>query len=209
MKNLKEKKIILWDFDGVIMDSMPIRNNGFELVLKEFPTKEVDLLMEFHQKNGGLSRYVKFRYFFENIRKEELSDEKLRQWAEKFSVVMKKELLAPELLIEDSLDFIKKNYQKYMMHIVSGSDQEELRFICKQLNISDHFISIHGSPTPKIELVRILLKEHNYNPMDVVLIGDSFNDYEAAEKNNIEFYGYNNHQLKKLSSSYVEMFSKI
>lgn len=46
----KNKKNILWDFDGVLMDSMPVRNKGFELVLKEFPNKQVQDLMQFHLK---------------------------------------------------------------------------------------------------------------------------------------------------------------
>jgi hypothetical protein len=41
------------------------------------------------------------------------------------------ELIKPENLILDSLNYIKNNYEKYNFHIVSGSDQEELRFLCK------------------------------------------------------------------------------
>lgn len=57
-------EIIFWDFDGVIMDSMKVRDEGFKIVLKDYPSDQVEKLMEFHRNNGGLSRYVKFRYFF-------------------------------------------------------------------------------------------------------------------------------------------------
>src|SRR5690606_14582405 len=154
MRKFTGKQNILWDFDGVLMDSMPVRNQGFELVLKEFPQQEVAQLMQFHLNNGGLSRYVKFRYFFEKIRNENISEEEVNKWASIFSDIMKSELVNPKLLITDSLNFVKDNYQNYEMHIVSGSDQEELRFLCENMGLSNYFKSINGSPAPKIQLVK-------------------------------------------------------
>ncbi len=204
-----DKKIILWDFDGVLMDSMPVRDRGFELVLKEFPAQEVARLMEFHHANGGLSRYVKFRYFFEEIRNESISENEVSIWAAKFSKVMKKELLDKSLLITESLNFVKLNKDLFSMHIVSGSDQAELRYLCDKLNIASYFLSINGSPTAKKQLVSNLLEEYNYDKNKTVLIGDSMNDFEAAQYNEIDFMGYNNKNLKNLKSIYIERFSEI
>jgi len=206
MRNFINKKNIFWDFDGVIMDSMPVRNQGFKLVLKEFPEDQVELLMKYHLRNGGLSRYVKFRYFFEEIRGEVVSEEYINDWAIKFSNIMRKQLVNSGLLIEDTVKFIKENYKKLNMHIVSGSDQEELRFLCKELMLDIYFKSIHGSPTPKDELVRNLLNDNDYQHPDCVLIGDSINDYDAASRNNIDFNGYNNADLKVLNAKYIENF---
>lgn len=55
---------IFWDFDGVLMNSNAVRDKGFELVLANYPKNQVKQLMNFHQANSGLSRYVKFRFFF-------------------------------------------------------------------------------------------------------------------------------------------------
>lgn len=197
MTNIKNKKNILWDFDGVLMDSMPIRNKGFQLVLKEYPEDEVNALMDFHNNNGGLSRYVKFRYFFEEIRNEKVNEIEINSWAEKFSTIMKENLIDQSLLIPETLNFIKENYSNFDMHIVSGSDQEELKWICSSLDISKYFVSINGSPTPKIDLVNNLLLKHGYQRVECVLIGDSINDYEAATKNTISFSAYNNQLLNK------------
>ncbi|WP_316928080.1 HAD family hydrolase [Gillisia marina] len=64
------------------------------------------------------------------------------------------------------------------------------------------FKSIHGSPTPKIQLVDTILKQHNYIPKETLLIGDSINDFEAADRNNISFAGYNNLDLLKVGNFY-------
>lgn len=191
-------KTVLWDFDGVILDSMKVRDWGFEEIFNDFNKELTNQLLVFHRQNGGLSRYVKIRYFFENLLGESITDERVLEYAKKFSVLMRKELTNPKNLILDTVEFIKKNHQNYNFHIVSGSDQEELRFLNKELGTAKYFISIHGSPTPKKQLVANLLEKHNYQLQNTCLIGDSINDFEAADYNKIQFYGYNN----KLLSSY-------
>ena len=174
------------------MDSNSVRDLGFERVLAEFPKDQVNQLLKFHQANGGLSRYVKFRYFFEKVRGESITHEEVLIWAEHFSVIMKELLVNPNLLVLETINFVKENQGKYIMHITSGSDQDELRFLCKQLGIDGLFSSIHGSPKPKSEWVGEIIKVKNYNTEECVLIGDSINDWEAAMENGIGFWGYNN-----------------
>jgi HAD superfamily hydrolase (TIGR01549 family) len=196
LKKLNKIQTLFWDFDGVIMDSNAVRDWGFEKVLKDYPQAEVDALMAFHRENGGLSRYVKFRHFFENIRGESITEAEIKIWASRFSEIMMQSLIKPDLLIDETVNFIKANAEKYTMHIVSGSDQTELRYICKSLDIAQYFLSIHGSPTPKNNLVAELLQTHSYDKSTCLLIGDSKNDFEAAQVNGIHFMGYGNEIIK-------------
>jgi phosphoglycolate phosphatase-like HAD superfamily hydrolase len=193
---LNNIQTLFWDFDGVIMDSNAVRDLGFMEVLKDYPETEVDALMVFHRDNGGLSRYVKFRHFFEDIRGESINEAEVKTRADKFSVIMMQLLINPDLLIKETFDFIKANAHQYNMHIVSGSDQTELRHICKSLDIAKYFNSIYGSPTPKNDLVGALLENQSYDKNTCLLIGDSRNDYEAAKVNGIQFMGYGNEKIK-------------
>ncbi|MFA7272961.1 MAG: HAD-IA family hydrolase [Crocinitomicaceae bacterium] len=197
---MAEIKTIFWDFDGVLMDSNPIRDIGFKKVLSEFPQDQVDELMVFHKNNGGWSRYVKFKYFFETIRKEEISEEEIKVWADKFSAVMLESLCNPDLLIEPTISFVKANYNHFAMHIVSGSDGNELRFVCEKLGIADYFLSIHGSPTPKTKLIQTILETNHYSQKFCLMVGDSYNDYEAASANSIHFKAYNNVNLESYTN---------
>ncbi|MEN8126132.1 MAG: HAD hydrolase-like protein, partial [Bacteroidota bacterium] len=121
---------IFWDFDGVLMNSNDIRDIGFEKVFSEYPAEDVNKLMAFHRNNGGLSRYVKFNYFFEEVRKESVSDDKMLFLLDKFSSIMRELLTDPKLLIKESLEYVKNNHNRINMHIMSGSDQVELRYLC-------------------------------------------------------------------------------
>ncbi|MGB0805821.1 MAG: HAD family hydrolase [Salibacteraceae bacterium] len=192
---------IIWDFDGVLMNSNEVRDKGFSAVLSHYPKEQVEALLEYHQSNGGLSRYVKFKYFFEEIRKEPISQKEINVWADKFSEIMLSNLINPELLIQETIKFIRKNKKNYCHHIASGSDQNELRKICKGTGISDLFLSIHGSPQPKNQIVADLISENGYNPSEVLLIGDSINDFEAANVNGIFFKAYNNAKLETYTNS--------
>jgi phosphoglycolate phosphatase-like HAD superfamily hydrolase len=203
---LSRYKYILWDFDGVILNSNPARTLGFKKVLEDFPNDQVEKLLDFHNKNGGLSRYVKFRYLYEVIRGEEVDEHRIQDLANQFSLIMKQILTNPQLLIQDSVSFIQQNCSQIQMHIVSGSDRQELRFLCEKLGISNCFKSISGSPTPKTELVRYLVESEIIDPQITCLIGDSINDFEAANDNNIDFFGFNNPELIGFGIGFINDF---
>mgnify|MGYP005606962815 FL=1 len=197
-------KNVLFDFDGVIIDSMPIKTEGFRKVFEGFEPAAVEKLLDYHNLNGGLSRYVKIKYFFEDVLHTTIKDEEILNYAERFSQIIKKELTNKEHLIGEVVRFLKRNQEKYNFHIVSGADEKELRYLCKELGIADYFKSIHGSPVHKNDLVKQLLEREGYNVSETVLIGDSINDHEAALVNGIGFYAYNNLQLKELTDHYLD-----
>jgi HAD superfamily hydrolase (TIGR01549 family) len=188
---------------------MSVRDEGFKKVLENYPESQVSELVTYHRKNGGLSRYVKFRYFFESIRNEACTEDDVRKLASLFSEVMMARLLDKKLLIMDSLDFVIKNHKKVPMYIVSGSDEKELNEICKKTGIAGYFMAIYGSPAHKSQLVADILRKNNYRNDQTVLIGDSINDYEASVDNGIDFIGYNNLELDKISTQYIQSFKNI
>ena len=200
-------KVVFWDFDGVILDSMPVRDIGFRKIFEQYPNDLVEQLIIYHRSNGGLSRFHKIKYFYNQILNKEISEDKIQQYADQFTLIMKEELTKKEYLVDQTIDFIKQNYQNAIFHIVSGSEQTELRYLCEQHGLSQYFKSIEGSPTPKNDLVKNILQREQYDPKTAILIGDSMNDHEAATINGIKFYGFNNSELIKFD--YIDSFNNI
>ncbi|WP_096026867.1 HAD family hydrolase [Campylobacter lanienae] len=200
-------KNILWDFDGVIIDSAAIKEYGFKEILKEYDEYSVNKLIEYHRHNGGLSRFHKIEYFFNIILGKNINNYEILYYAQLFSEIMRKELCDSKYIIKETIEFIQNNFNNYNFHIVSGSENNELNYLCKKLNLSQYFISIHGSPTPKNDLVSTIITDYNYSLNETILIGDSINDYEAAIANKIEFYGYNNKDLKNKAKIYIDNFN--
>ena len=199
-------KNILWDFDGVILDSMKIKGDGFVELFSKYENNKVKLLEEYHYANGGLSRFEKIRYFFVEIIKKDVSQNEIDKLAYSFSKIIEKKIYNKTALINESLFFIKNKYKLFNFHIVSGSEHHELLKLCNYFKLSDYFISILGSPIKKEFLVKRVLEDYNYKKNETILIGDSFNDLDAAKSNNIKFYGYNNEHLKKNADYFIESF---
>lgn len=198
-------KNILFDFDGVILDSMRIKGDGFKELLKSYPENDIKLLEAYHYANGGISRFEKIRYFFETIRKTVISVQEIEILANEFGKIIATTLFDKKNLISESVAFIHDNCARYNCHIVSGAEHQELNALCLHFGITHYFKSIQGSPTIKSQLITNLVDKNHYLQNETILIGDSVNDYEAAIVNDISFYGYNNESLKSLGS-YIETF---
>lgn len=201
-------KAVLWDFDGVIIDSMKIKGDGFKELFKNHNLADVKILEKYHYANGGVSRFDKIKYFYNKILNKDISEEKMLNLSDKFASIINKKIFNKDILVQDSLIFIEKNFIKYNFHIVSGAEHNELNSLCKFFKIDQYFKSINGSPTKKDILVQTVISNFKYNPTEVILIGDAITDYNAAKKNKIGFYGYNNKELKKFEN-YVEKFESI
>lgn len=200
-------KNIIFDFDGVILDSMPIRTEGFKKIFENYDNKKVEELISFHLINGGLSRFVKIKYFFEELLETSISEEEINFFADKYSKIMKENLINEKYLIRETVDFIKNN-NNIKMFIASGSEEKELRLINESLQLSKYFLGIFGSPKNKIDIVKSIIQDNKLNKNETILIGDSINDYDAAIKNDIRFFGYNNIKLKNISDKYINTFTE-
>lgn len=204
-------KNIIFDFDGVILDSISIRTDAFAYTLRGYPSDLVNKLIEYHLYHGGLSRFHKFQYFFDNLLHQELSEEKMQMLLADFSSFVKNKLTDKSLLIKDTIDYIINNHKKQQFFIASGSEQEELRYICYSLDIDHFFVGIFGSPTHKTTIVANIIQNYSLSHKETVMIGDSINDLEAAKSNHIGFFGYNNPELKSAQGygSYLDSFNDI
>lgn len=201
-------KNILWDFDGVIVDSMKIKGDGFKELFKEYDKNKLQLLEDYHYANGGVSRFDKIRYFFNTILGKEILDDAVEKFAETFAMIIKQKLYDKNNLIGETLNFIKSNYKKYNFHIVSGAEHNELNDLCKYFELNKYFKSIDGSPTKKVLLVKNILEKYEYKTEETTLIGDAMTDYNASMENSIKFYGFNNSELKKLEN-YIDSFREL
>lgn len=189
-------KNIIFDFDGVILDSVPTKTEGFKKLFQNFSPDAVNKLVLYHELNGGKSRYVKIKYFFNELLHKDISEQEILEYANKYSEITKEELTNPKYIIEDTLNFIKRNHKKYEMHIASGADEEDLKYICEKLDLTKYFLSINGSPKIKSEIVKDILLDNSYEINETILIGDSVNDSDSAKYNGINFFAYNNQKLR-------------
>lgn len=201
-------KNIIFDFDGVILDSVPVKTEAYRILFRNYEEAVVSELITYHELNGGVSRYKKIEYFFDKLLNQKISEKTILKLANDYSLLTKEELTKPKYLIEDTISFIKRNYQNYNLHIASGADEDDLKYICNSLKISKYFLTINGSPMIKSEIVKKIIDLNNYSIDETILIGDSINDFEAAKNNEIDFFAYNNRKMIN-NFNYIECLDNL
>ena len=100
-------KAIIFDFDGVIIESSEIKTAAFRTLFATYPDRLTEIIAH-HQKNSGISRYKKFRYIYEEILGQALSVQKEAALGEEFSlIVLEKVLNAP--YTAGAIEFLQRN----------------------------------------------------------------------------------------------------
>ena len=179
-------KAIIFDFDGVIAESVNVKTEAFAEIYKPYGDDVVRKVVEHHLANGGVSRFEKFKIYHNNYLGKSISDDEIQKLAKEFSnLVLTKVVESP--YVKGAYEFISGNYKKYDLFISSGTPQNEIREIAKRRNIAKYFKGIFGSPLLKSEHTKKIMKKKNYKNDEVVFIGDAPSDSEAAIDNDIFF----------------------
>jgi phosphoglycolate phosphatase-like HAD superfamily hydrolase len=180
---------IFFDFDGVILDSVDIKTKAFAKMFRPFGSKTESEVIAYHLANKGVSRYEKFKYYYENILKREISEKELDNLGKKFSdLVLKGVIDSP--FIEGALETLNKLYiRKIPAYLVSGTPRNEINHIVTEKGISHYFKEVHGTPRYKDEIIKDILAHNEYQPNKCLFIGDAMSDYNAAKKNDLFFLG--------------------
>ena len=189
---LNDYKTIIFDCDGVVLNSNAIKTNAFYKLSKPFGDSSAKNLIDFHKNNGGISRYKKFDYFVKNIIDEQLDKKNeedikrlIKRLCDEYSEIVFESLLNSEVAL--GLKDLRQKTKDSDWIIVSGGDQKELRRVFEKKNISKFFNKgIFGSPKSKYEIIEKCLYKKIID-RSAIFIGDSKLDYKVANYFGIDF----------------------
>lgn len=199
ISEIRKFKAVFFDFDGVIKDSIESKAHAFSYLFKDFSQELNQKIMNHHLVNGGISRFDKIPIYMKwaGI---DLSQKNIINNLEKFSTISMN-LVENSPWIPGCLDYIANNHMNQSLFIISATPQKDIELITQNLKIDKYFVSITGSPLSKIDLLSEQLTRNSINPSDAVMIGDSFEDYDAAIKNSVPFVLVKNKFNKSLQKS--------
>jgi beta-phosphoglucomutase-like phosphatase (HAD superfamily) len=181
MLNLIKYNQVIFDCDGVILDSNKIKSEAFATALMGEDQKLIDEFVHYHKENGGISRFVKFKYFFEVIKKQSNYKNDLNRVLKIYAELSLKGLLICEE-IRGVREILKQlNQSNVDCFVVSGGEQNEVRSVLLAREFSIYFQDIYGSPVSK--------KEHldKISPNNSLYFGDAKSDYVAANAFGMDF----------------------
>ena len=186
MINIDKYDFFIFDCDGVILDSNKLKTNAFTEALPDEPSDLVAEFVEYHKENGGISRYEKFRYYFEGMKKQVEAEAKIEKALNNFAAIVSQGLISCNY-IPGALEFIENLFKlNKRMFVVSGSDENELIHVFIKRGIYHYFEKIYGSPANKAENTSKVVSNMK-NPIIGLFFGDSKSDYNASKKFDLDF----------------------
>lgn len=201
MRRFSEYDLLIFDCDGVVIDSNELKIEAMGNALNEYDINESKLCLNYFRHNFGKSRFHHVEIFVNDYlsvpedEREKIVEKILGNYSTQC-----RELYIRANLTEGIIELLKR--VEASCFIASGSEQNELREVFKKRELDTYFNGIFGSPTKKSKIVANILSKTNYQK--AVMIGDAVSDFEAAKNNEIDFIAYTPYsnvskELKELS----------
>jgi phosphoglycolate phosphatase len=181
-------KTIIFDYDGVIVDSFPNIHAVYQIICKKLGKKCPAKFEDFKKVYGYNSREFLKNSGFEG---EEII---------KFDGLFKEEIIKQEPKFFNNIDnIIKKLGKKYRLILVTSNSQQEVDSKLKMLGVHEHFDIVLGGktlgPLKKTGVFEEIVKHLKLKKEEILVIGDRLNDYHNAKDaglNNVILveYGY-------------------
>jgi HAD superfamily hydrolase (TIGR01549 family) len=180
---------VFFDFDGVILDSVHVKTRTFAAMFRHHGSDIEEAVVRYHLANGGVSRFEKFRYFYEQLLSQSISDLELKELGEEFSRLALQDVLN-SAYIPGALDTLKQlNEMAIPCFVASGTPDQEIKQIVKKKDLAPYFLEVHGSPKKKESIVLDVTKRHCLVPEQCLFIGDAMTDFDAAKQTGTDFLG--------------------
>ena len=187
IQSISKYKTIIFDCDGVLLNSNRVKAEAFYRVAKPYGESAAQKMVDYHMENGGISRYKKFAYFLENMVTIDPnnSSSELEDLLKTYADLVLEGLLVCD--IANGLQELRHKTEDSRWLIVSGGDQEELRFIFATRGIDQWFDGgIFGSPDAKDIIIARELSLKNIE-FPALFIGDSKYDFHVATEFSLDF----------------------
>ena len=182
---IEKFKIVFWDFDGVIKDSVQVKSAGYGKLFSPFGKNVVDRVNQHHGLHGGISRFEKIPLYLSWAGQP--SDPVLvQEYCERFSNIVQQAVIDSPW-VPGVYEYLKFNHERQCFILITGTPQKEIEKILQTLKIKHFFQEVHGAPKAKADVVKNALKRLYFAPEETLVVGDSRTDLEAAEKNNVAF----------------------
>jgi phosphoglycolate phosphatase-like HAD superfamily hydrolase len=177
---------IIFDFDGVILDSTPLKHQAFfKLYANEDPAKLKEMA-QYDRVHGGVTRRVKIAYFEKHLFGRTGDPESVEKLAMRYRDLVFDAVMACRF-VPGAQELLEKGHGKIDMHLVSGTPVDELGVIVEGRGLSKYFSSIQGGPVLKPEAFANIMHKHGYEPARTLAVGDAMTEYDVALSLGIPF----------------------
>lgn len=195
-------KAIIFDFDGVIVDSVGLKSEAFSEIYSKYGSVIKNKVVRHHESNGGISRFEKFKYYHKKFLNKNITSNELEKISNQFSELVVKKVEKADY-VEGVINFIQSTLSNKMMFISTATPTEEIKQILIKRNINFFFTKVYGSPEKKESHIKKIMKKYDFKSDELLFIGDSKNDLDASKKMNLDFILVKNEYNVTLQKNYI------
>lgn len=177
---------IIFDFDGVLVESVDVKTKAFASLYSEYGPDVVEKVIAYHLEHGGISRFRKFKHFHSTFLGQELIADDEARLGRRFAEIVEDAVVASPW-VGGASEFLDAYCQEIPLFVASGTPDDELHRIVERRGMRRYFVSIHGSPATKREIIRRIVTEHGFRKERVLMVGDSMTDYQGAVEAGVAF----------------------
>ena len=182
---LQTSKIVFWDFDGVIKDSVNVKTTAYVELFRPYGKDIYDRVKQHHESHGGVSRFDKIPMYLAWAG-EPVTAEKVAEFCECFSQLVVRAVIDSPW-VPGVYEYLLAHCKQQYFVLVTATPQQEIEYILAALKIAHCFGKCYGAPTGKTIAINDALQQLKISPSDAVMIGDSDADYKAALDNRVTF----------------------
>jgi HAD superfamily hydrolase (TIGR01549 family) len=180
---------VFFDFDGVILDSVHVKTEAFAQMFRQYGPNIERAVVEYHLEHGGISRFEKFKHYYNNLLHTPVSEDQLQTLGEEFSELVLAKILESPFVSGAQETLRELASERIPAFVVSGTPEEEVKSIVDNRGLSAFFQEVHGSPRVKDEILLDIIWRRGFVPARCLFIGDAMSDYKAARSVGTRFLG--------------------
>ncbi|MFM9835212.1 MAG: HAD family hydrolase [Methylophilaceae bacterium] len=187
MLNLQKYKTIVFDCDGVVLNSNQTKIEAYFAVAKRMggTDEQAQALVDYHVMKGSFPRNGKIEYYLNEIVRQPVTPSLTEQYLTAFDEILDETLMLCE--VAPDLNALKTKTQHAQWMMLSGGDQAELRKIFARRGLATMFeAGIFGGPDTK-DIVLAREKANGNIQFPAIFIGDSKYDHQASTGAGLDF----------------------
>ena len=179
----KQAKLVVFDFDGVIVDSNGSKFDCFLELATPFGPEALARLKAFLAERPYATRFEVVESILESEEAvDAISEDELLC---RFSECSKSRIL--KLQVTPALSALREADSRDWA-LVSATEEQDMQELARGLGIDNYFqAGIFGSPTTKVKHIRQLSEAYGLSGSEMVLFGDRVSDFQATMQAGIGF----------------------
>jgi len=201
---LNKARALVFDFDGTLVDSNPIKLKAFDVCFSELKD-EWPAIKAYCYTHHHTPRWEKFKHVYVNILKKSYTDDIAKDLHERYAHATTEAVVnAPET--PGAVEFLKSIQGEYITALLSSTPQDVLMEILDKKKWTAFFRTIQGAPVNKASWLKKFASDHQLKEGETVFFGDSAEDAASARKAACLFVAVANEKLAGSSQFFIPDF---